>query len=99
MYERALEGRILLQKVLAGGNRLPEPRAHSYLQQAAKPQPGQQGSGPPQPLVAMSQGLAGLKRVACETLQQLLVVQDALLANNPVRRVRVCAHVCASVAA
>jgi hypothetical protein len=68
LWERALELRILLQKPLAGSNRMPQPR----VQQAAVAQDA-----------GLLQQYSQLHSAAAETLQLLLHLHSALVANNP----------------
>lgn len=68
LWERSLELRILLQKPLAGGNRMPRPA----VQQAVLAL--DQG---------LRQQYSQLHTAAAETLQLLLQLQSALVDNNP----------------
>jgi protein AATF/BFR2 len=68
LWERSLELRILLQRPLAGSNRLPQPavRASALAQDEG-----------------LAAGYRQLLAASADTLQQLLELQAALLGSNP----------------
>lgn len=83
LYDRALEARILLQKVVTGANRLPLPGAVQHLQQ----EPAEVGRAPvshaiPEGCKFVAVRIVWLHRLACNSLLCLETVQHRMGFND-----------------